>query len=680
MRNANSLGRDHLTSLVITGGRDYVPGNRRYQPDLLVRGGAKFNKTVCILQDLTVHGNTYLGKIVHADTMIASDKNLNLIGNVLVNGLPIQGNCNNICNISNLTGSTKVHTNSDETISMETNGSLYVTLGPNGEWQQGLLVSATAANSHAEGEGVTDIAAALAGLNKIDIDGRTGLVLTTASGLASHAEGTATIAAGVGSHAEGGATQAIGYFSHAEGLGGKATGIASHVEGDPCFAEGDYSHAEGQNTHTSITGLASHTEGRNTFASALAAHAEGNADVAGNIWASNIGSHAEGYSTGTGSIFAIGLGAHAEGFSDSSTTYANGNGAHAEGHDTKAHGTGAHSEGDESAAVGEASHAEGSSTMASANSAHSEGTNTFASGHSSHAEGLMSSASAESAHAEGTYTSASGIGSHAEGLSLNLGGIVANGIGSHVEGCTESSTTPSLNAFERGCHVEGYVTDTAFIEATAPGSHAEGRASSNGSIRAIQEGAHAEGFADAGKTNVASGYGSHAEGTNTSAIGNASHAGGFDAVALNNGQQSSGTTQFAHAGDAQFNRHIVKASLAGAGTVALEDIINGHIITVPNNTSWIATIKLIGVDITTDDTYCAVQNIKLKNVSNVLTNAPMASDMIGEGTLSVPSVTIDYGSSGATGGQPQFTISVTTSSTNATRWVATVESTQIGRL
>lgn len=72
----------------------------------------------------------------------------------------------------------------------------------------------------------------------------------TASGIRSHAEGSATTASGdYGSHSEGNSTTATGnYGSHAEGSNSQATGVASHAEGNTCVASGDMSHADGNRT------------------------------------------------------------------------------------------------------------------------------------------------------------------------------------------------------------------------------------------------------------------------------------------------------------------------------------------------------------------------------------------------------------------------------------------------
>ena len=135
---------------------------------------------------------------------------------------------------------------------------------------------------------------------------------TTASGIASHAEGsnrnpsgsvmgkrTVTIsdveyaipsstAYGINSHAEGTQSFAYGYSSHAEGYKTTVSGNDSHAEGYTTTASGNDSHAEGYGTTAS--GNASHAEGSSTTASGIASHAEGSKTTAGN-YASHAGGH-----------------------------------------------------------------------------------------------------------------------------------------------------------------------------------------------------------------------------------------------------------------------------------------------------------------------------------------------------------------------------------------------------
>lgn len=98
---------------------------------------------------------------------------------------------------------------------------------------------------------------------------------TTASGTGSHAEGGGTTASGTGSHAEGGSTTASGSYSHAEGVSTRATadgGFSCHAEGYTTEASGDASHAEG---HTCVaSGQSSHAEGYTCVASGRSSHAQ----------------------------------------------------------------------------------------------------------------------------------------------------------------------------------------------------------------------------------------------------------------------------------------------------------------------------------------------------------------------------------------------------------------------
>ena len=100
---------------------------------------------------------------------------------------------------------------------------------------------------------------------------------TTASGVASHAEGQTTTASSHFSHAEGLSTKASGYVSHAEGSGTTASGSYSHAEGSGTTASGSYSHAEGSGTTAS--GSYSHAEGSGTTANARSQHVQGEYNI-----------------------------------------------------------------------------------------------------------------------------------------------------------------------------------------------------------------------------------------------------------------------------------------------------------------------------------------------------------------------------------------------------------------
>lgn len=78
---------------------------------------------------------------------------------------------------------------------------------------------------------------------------------STASGLASFAEGSGTTASGVASHAEGGITIASGNASHAEGYNTTASGVYSHAGGSNSTAGGDYSFIH--STNSVVTGIRS---------------------------------------------------------------------------------------------------------------------------------------------------------------------------------------------------------------------------------------------------------------------------------------------------------------------------------------------------------------------------------------------------------------------------------------
>lgn len=96
---------------------------------------------------------------------------------------------------------------------------------------------ATGDFSHAEGLSV-----------EMEEEGTTIGAYTTSSGMASHAEGIATIASGEASHSEGQFTIASGKHSHAEGGTTTASGSNAHAEGNSTVASGNNSHTSGYAT------------------------------------------------------------------------------------------------------------------------------------------------------------------------------------------------------------------------------------------------------------------------------------------------------------------------------------------------------------------------------------------------------------------------------------------------
>lgn len=208
----------------------------------------------------------------------------------------------------------------------------------------------------------------------------------TATGYASHAEGSNTNALGSYSHAEGRQNTASGNQSHAEGYNNVASGLGAHAEGVQTLASGDYAHSSGKNTVASNDYCSA--EGEQTTSSGIASHAEGKQTTASGDYA-----HAEGFSTTASGLF----------------------GAHAEGSGTVAGNSAAHAEGSNTTASGPQSHAQGISTTASGQGSHAEGDDSIASGFGSHAEGGNTQAVGPYSHAQNSYTVANGDNSSAAG-------------------------------------------------------------------------------------------------------------------------------------------------------------------------------------------------------------------------------------------------------------------------
>ena len=86
--------------------------------------------------------------------------------------------------------------------------------------------------------------------------------LPQATGIRSHAEGSATSALGGNSHAEGKSTTASGDCSHAEGTSTTASGVNSHAEGKNTTAYGYNQHVEGFYTIGATGANEQHVSGR----------------------------------------------------------------------------------------------------------------------------------------------------------------------------------------------------------------------------------------------------------------------------------------------------------------------------------------------------------------------------------------------------------------------------------
>lgn len=344
----------------------------------------------------------------------------------------------------------------------------------------------------------------------------------TASGLASHAEGS-SVASGGYSHSEGRYTEASAQTAHAEGYGTKASDVGSHAEGIGTIASAQTAHAEGMRTIVSNT--ASHAEGYETTASHSA-------------------SHAEGY-----------------------RTTASGQMSHAEGRETVASATASHAEGYSTSATAIASHSEGYRTNAEGQTSHTEGQGTYATKSYAHAEGVNTLASGFAAHAEGHYSTASGLDSHVEGYYEHTNPIYLSGeANATTYTWTDSkSVIPTLYQYEHliseggaylSAHLianferrkvsEDYIkvtnldisNQTITVASTLSSTSAITNKAYYFFFSSIAEGdiSHAENF-----LTMAKGTASHSEGFKTIAKGQASHTQGMGTIASKNAQSVLGT-------------------------------------------------------------------------------------------------------------------------------------------
>lgn len=230
---------------------------------------------------------------------------------------------------------------------------------------------------------------------------------TKASASFSHAEGYNSSAEGQNSHAEGGFTQATADFAHAEGrftiasglgahaegyggYGGQyntATGIASHTEGSGNLVSGNCGHAEG--TRNTVYGESGHADGSGNKVYGHESHAEGS----GNTVASYSG-HIEGAGNKN-----TARNAHVEGAGNKNIIKAEG--SHTEGGGNTNYGSQAHIEGGGNAVSGQEAHVEGGGNKVHGPKNHGEGGGNTAYGLGSHVEGKHNVAIGYSQHAEG---------------------------------------------------------------------------------------------------------------------------------------------------------------------------------------------------------------------------------------------------------------------------------------
>lgn len=150
-------------------------------------------------------------------------------------------------------------------------------------------------------------------------------------------------------------TGAIGNYSLVQGYDNTASGYASHAEGSRSIASEKYAHAEGGSInyngttrYSTASGYASHAEGIGSIASGNYSHAEGEVTTA-----NGVASHSEGLETTAGNT------SHAEGLKTTAD-----NVSHAEGVETTASGSYSHAEGADSTATGACSHAQNRDTIA----------------------------------------------------------------------------------------------------------------------------------------------------------------------------------------------------------------------------------------------------------------------------------------------------------------------------
>jgi hypothetical protein len=302
------------------------------------------------------------------------------------------------------------------------------------------------------------------------------------------------------------------------------------------------------------------------------------------------------------------------------------------------------------------------------------GSNTTAAGARAFAQGTSTSAAGESSHAEGHGTTASGTFSHAEGIST-----IANASSAHVEGSASAATGAVSHAEGNGSAATGPVSHAEGNSTTASGtnSHSEGSTTT-----ASGTNSHAEGV-----STLASGYASHAQGAACTASGAYSHASGSFALASRSSQHSLGASQFGTRGDAQCNRFAGMAMTTDAAPslvrfnsdpLALTGEMT-NVLTIPVNRAHQFRVSVVARrhDVSGDTAGWVFEGLLARGSSgNAAFVGTVDARAWGSAGAAAWDVTLTINTTDATNNY--LAITATGEAAKTIRWVATIETTEVG--
>jgi hypothetical protein len=313
-------------------------------------------------------------------------------------------------------------------------------------------------------------------------------------------------------------------------------------------------------------------------------------------------------------------------------------------------------------ASGISSHASGSNTLASGTYSHAEGIDTISSGYASHAENMESTSSGDYSHAEGINSTASGYASHSQGKNT-----IASARASHVEGL-------SNNVSGNVSHSEGssgtvmspfsYVEGLSNMSMSYTGiDHIEGQTNLSNDVDNQSGLNHIE-----GESNVSTGYGCHVEGGFNVASNKYTHVGGHSAVANQFCQWARSAGKISTVGDAQTSIFHIRTEIMGATTGQLDMNYPTSPVIYPivdSGECCMFEVHLVGRDETSTDYFAQKIDALALNTSGVLTIQSNVLHTFETGSLIGTSATVIAQDS-------NVVVSVTSASTDVTRWAATL--------
>jgi hypothetical protein len=312
-----------------------------------------------------------------------------------------------------------------------------------------------------------------------------------------------------------------------------------------------------------------------------------------------------------------------------------------------------HASGSNSLSSGKYSHAQGINTISSGYASHAENMNCTASGEYSHSEGISSTASGYASHVQNKTNTSSGRSTHAEGIAVTVSGNVSHGEGSgatvlspfsYVEGVSNMSSS-----FAGIDHIEGRTNISSDIDNQSVLNHIEG------------------------ESNSCTGYGCHIEGAFNDVSGSYAHVGGHSSKANQLCQWSRSSGKISTVGDAQTSMFHIRTEIMGATIGQLDMNYPTSPLIFPKvetGECCMFEVHLVGRDETSTDYFAQKIETLAINTLGSLTVQSNVLHTFETGTLIGTSANIIAQDS-------NIIVSVTSPSSDITRWAGTLIVTQV---